>query len=47
MGLAAAFAAREVFVSTKGIVYATGGDTDAGNANRRLGLAGLHDAIHL
>jgi ferrous iron transport protein B len=32
VGLVAAFAAREVFVSTEGIVYATGGDTDAGTA---------------
>jgi ferrous iron transport protein B len=33
VGLVAAFAAREVFVSTEGIVYATGGDTDAGTDN--------------
>jgi ferrous iron transport protein B len=33
VGLVAAFAAREVFVSTEGIVYATGGDTDSGTAN--------------
>jgi ferrous iron transport protein B len=32
VGLVAAFAAREVFVSTEGIVYATGGDTDSGTA---------------
>jgi ferrous iron transport protein B len=30
IGLVAAFAAREVFVSTEGIIYATGGDTDSG-----------------
>jgi hypothetical protein len=29
MGLVAAFAARETFVSTEGIIYATGGDTDS------------------
>jgi ferrous iron transport protein B len=30
VGLVAAFAARETFVSTEGIIYATGGDTDSG-----------------
>jgi ferrous iron transport protein B len=30
VGLVGAFAARETFVSTEGIIYATGGDTDAG-----------------
>ena len=33
VGLVGAFAARETFVSTEGIIYATGGDTDAGTAN--------------
>jgi len=38
VGLVAAFAAREVFVSTEGIVYATGGDTDAGTANLQTAI---------
>jgi Fe2+ transport system protein B len=33
VGLVGAFAARETFVSTEGIIYATGGDTDAGTGN--------------
>ena len=33
VGLVGAFAARETFVSTEGIIYATGGDTDAGTSN--------------
>jgi ferrous iron transport protein B len=33
VGLVAAFAARETFVSTEGIIYATGGDTDSGTDN--------------
>ncbi|MEO7732709.1 MAG: ferrous iron transport protein B [Kofleriaceae bacterium] len=41
VGIIGAFAAREVFVSTLGIVYAVGSDADAGSAPLR---AALHDA---
>ena len=41
IGIIGAFAAREVFVSTLGIVYAVGSDADAGSAPLR---AALHDA---
>ena len=41
VGIIGAFAAREVFVSTLGIVYAVGSDVDAGSASLR---AALHDA---
>jgi ferrous iron transport protein B len=40
VGLVAAFAAREVFVSTEGIVYATGGDT----ANLQHAMQNAHYA---
>jgi len=38
VGIIGAFAAREVFVSTLGIVYAVGGDTDAGPEPLRTAL---------
>jgi ferrous iron transport protein B len=41
VGIVGAFAAREVFVSTLGIVYAVGSDTDAQSEPLR---AALHDA---
>lgn len=41
MGLIGAFAAREVFVSTLGIVYAVGNDVDAESEPLRQAL---HDA---
>jgi ferrous iron transport protein B len=44
VGLVAAFAAREVFVSTDGIVYATGGDTDAGTDNLQKAMQNAHYA---
>ena len=44
VGLVAAFAAREVFVSTEGIVYATGGDTDAGTDNLQKAMQNAHYA---
>jgi ferrous iron transport protein B len=41
VGIVGAFAAREVFVSTLGIVYAVGGDVDEGSETLR---SALHDA---
>jgi ferrous iron transport protein B len=38
VGLVAAFAARETFVSTEGIIYATGGDTDSGTATLQTAI---------
>ncbi|HEY1814976.1 MAG TPA: ferrous iron transport protein B [Kofleriaceae bacterium] len=43
VGLVGAFAAREVFISTLGIVYAVGNDADAGSEPLRQAL---HDAKH-
>ncbi len=44
VGLVAAFAAREVFVSTGGILYATGGDTDAGTDTLQKAMHNAHYA---
>jgi ferrous iron transport protein B len=44
MGLVAAFAAREVSVSTEGIVYAGGGDTGSGTANLQQAMQSAHYA---
>jgi ferrous iron transport protein B len=44
VGLVAAFAAREVFVSTEGIVYATGGDTDSGTDTLQKAMQSAHYA---
>jgi ferrous iron transport protein B len=43
VGIVGAFAAREVFVSTLGIVYAVGGDADAGSEPLRSALRDAKD----
>jgi ferrous iron transport protein B len=42
VGLVAAFAAREVFVSTEGIVYATGSTEEAGTDNLQKAMQNAH-----
>jgi ferrous iron transport protein B len=44
VGIVGAFAAREVFVSTLGIVYAVGGDADEGSEPLRSALRDARDA---
>jgi ferrous iron transport protein B len=44
VGIVGAFAAREVFVSTLGIVYAVGGDADEGSEPLRTALRDARDA---
>jgi ferrous iron transport protein B len=44
VGIVGAFAAREVFVSTLGIVYAVGGDADEGSEPLRTALRNERDA---
>ncbi|TMQ11630.1 MAG: ferrous iron transport protein B [Deltaproteobacteria bacterium] len=44
VGIVGAFAAREVFVSTLGIVYAVGGDSDAESRPLHQALREAHDA---
>jgi ferrous iron transport protein B len=45
VGLVGAFAAREVFVSTLGIVYAVGSDTDAQSQPLRSALRGVYSPL--
>jgi ferrous iron transport protein B len=44
VGIIGAFAAREVFVSTLGIVYAVGNEADSHSEPLRLALRNAHDA---
>lgn len=45
VGIIGAFAAREVFVSTLGIVYAVGGDADEENESLRTALKGAYTPL--
>ncbi len=45
VGIIGAFAAREVFVSTLGIVYAVGGDADEENESLRSALKGAYTPL--